>query len=198
MRTKLNFIFDRVVVINLDRRPDRMREFDKQAKDNQIFYQRFNAIDAVVEKIRPDDACILSHRTVLEEAMKDGVGNLFVFEDDAQFVPDFNTKFDEFYKKIPDNQWDMLYLGAWIHKSEPFTDGVVKLQKSYSAHAYGIQYKMMEKCLKATYQKWPIDISYSNLHSSHNVYCAKPALVGQTPGFSDLTREYRDVTDKYL
>ena len=197
MLDKLNFIFDRVVVINLERRPDRLREFEKQAKANQIFYQRFDAIDAVKEGISPDEACLRSHRKVLEDAMNDGVQRLFVFEDDALLVDDFNTKFSEFYNKIKD-PWDMLYLGAWIHNSKPYTDGVVKLHKSYSAHAYGINNHMMEKCLKATWQKWPIDISYSNLHSTHNVYCAKPALVGQTPGFSDLDREYRDVRDKYL
>lgn len=198
MLTKLNFIFDRVAVINLDRRPDRMREFDRQARENQIFYKRYSAVDAVVEKIHPDLACVRSHRKVLEDAIADGVGNLFIFEDDAQFVPDFNKAFDEFYHKIPEDQWDMLYLGAWIHASSNFTDGVVKLLDSFSAHAYGIHNQMMEKCLKASWGNDAIDISYSNLHPHHRVYCAKPALVGQAPGFSDLTREYRDVTDKYL
>ena len=197
MLNTLNFIFDRVVVINLDRRPDRLREFDKQAKANRIFYERFSAVDAVVEKIPPDQACILSHRKVLEKAIEDGVQRLFVFEDDAEFTEEFTTKFAEFYNKIKDD-WDMLYLGAWIHNSKPYTDGVVKLKKSYSAHAYGINTHMMHKCLDATYNSWPIDISYSNLHKDINAYCAKPALVGQTPGFSDLLREYRDVRDKYL
>jgi len=44
---KVNEFFDKVVVINLDRRTDRMETLDAQLKELGIEYERFSAIDAV-------------------------------------------------------------------------------------------------------------------------------------------------------
>jgi GR25 family glycosyltransferase involved in LPS biosynthesis len=49
---KVNEFFDKVVVINLDRRTDRMEILDAQLKELGIEYERFSAIDAVEEKDR--------------------------------------------------------------------------------------------------------------------------------------------------
>ena len=195
---KLNEIFDRVVVINLDKRTDRMEEFDRQAKEIGLEYIRYSAVEAIPQELRPTDACRLSHLQVLQDAVNDGVQRLFVFEDDAQFVPDFDRQLNLFLSKIHP-KWDMLYLGAWIHKSEPVADGVVRLLDSYSAHAYGINTEFMELALSCVkHRNQPVDIALSMLHPRINAYCAKPALVGQSPGYSDIEKEYRDVTDKYL
>ena len=82
---KLNEIFDRVAVINLDKRTDRMEEFDRQAKEIGLEYIRYSAVEAIPKELRPTDACRLSHLQVLQDAVNDGVQRLFVFEDDAQF-----------------------------------------------------------------------------------------------------------------
>lgn len=195
---KLNDIFDRVAVINLDKRTDRMEEFDRQAKEIGLEYVRYSATESIPLKLHPTEACRISHLNVIHDAVQDGVNRLFVFEDDAQFVPDFNKKFYEFFAKLHP-KWDMMYLGAWIHESEPVTDGVVRLLDSYSAHAYGINTEFLELALACVKQKnKPVDIALSMLHPRINAYCAKPALVGQAPGYSDIEKEYRDVTDKYL
>lgn len=195
---KLNEIFDRVAVINLDKRTDRMEEFDRQAKEIGLEYIRYSAIEAIPKVLHPNDACKQSHVNVIQQAVDDGVSRLFVFEDDADFVPDFERKLNEFLSKVP-QQWDMLYLGAWIHQSEPVVDGVVRLLDSYSAHAYGINTAFMELALaSAKHRNTPIDIALSITHPRINAYCAKPALVRQRPGYSDIEKEYRDVTDKYL
>lgn len=195
---KLNEIFDRVVVINLDKRTDRMEEFDRQAKKIGLEYVRYSAVEAIPGKLHPTHACKQSHVNVIQQAVDDRVQRLFVFEDDAQFVPDFERELNGFLSKIHP-QWDMLYLGAWIHKCEPVAKGVVRLLDSYSAHAYGINTEFMELALaSAKHRNTPIDIALSMTHPRINAYCAKPALVGQAPGYSDIEKEYRDVTEKYL
>ena len=195
---KLNEIFDRVVVINLDERTDRMEEFDRQAKEIGLEYIRYSAVKANPPQLRPTDACKQSHVNVIQQAVDDGVQRLFVFEDDAQFVLDFERKLNGFLSKLHP-KWDMMYLGAWIHQSEPVAEGVVRLLDSYSAHAYGINTEFMELALaSAKHRNTPIDIALSMTHPRINAYCAKPALVRQAPGYSDIEKEYRDVTDKYL
>lgn len=195
---KLNEIFDRVVVINLDKRTDRMEEFDRQAKEIGLEYIRYSAIEAIPKVLRPSDACKQSHANVIQEAINDKVNRLFVFEDDAQFVTGFDRKIKEFFSKLP-KYWDMVYLGAWIRESKPVTNGIVRLIDSYSAHAYGINTEFMELALAcARHSNTPIDLALGITHPRISAYCAKPALVIQSPGYSDIEKEYRDVTDKYL
>lgn len=194
---RLNDIFDRIVVINLDSRTDRLEAFDEQAKKYGIEYIRFPAVVADPPKLPPTWACKESHRRVLDKALNDGVKRLFVFEDDAQFVENFNEKLEEIYSKVPED-WDMFYLGAWHLAFEKYTEGLVKMVDSYSAHAYGIDQKFLPIALSQFSVPSPVDICYSAKHPHIKAYCAKPALVGQTPGYSDIEKEYRDVTDKYL
>lgn len=193
----LNEIFDRIVVINLDSRPDRLEQFDAQAKKFGIKYERFQAVEANPPKLPPTWACKESHVAVIKQAVADNVKRLFIFEDDALFGAEFDTKFPLFYKELPED-WDMLYLGAWHIVSQPYKDGIVKMVESYSAHAYGINEHYLQKAFSQVYVPKPIDIALSLKHPRIKAYCAKPALVGQKPGFSDIEKEFRDVTDKYL
>lgn len=192
----LNDIFDRIVVINLDSRPDRLEVFNTQAKKWGIKYERFSAVVANPPSLAPTWACKESHKAVIKSAIEDKVKRLFIFEDDALFVDDFNNKFDSFYLELPED-WDMLYLGAWHLVSQPYKEGIVKMVKSYSAHAYGINEHYMQKAFSQVYKPKPIDIALSMNHPHSKAYCAKPALVGQIPGYSDIEKEYRDVTEHY-
>lgn len=194
---RLNDIFDRVVLINLDRRTDRLEEFDAQAKELGIQYERFSAINAEELGVRGITACSMSHTEVLKKAIADGVKRLFVFEDDASFVDDFWEKFEKVWSQVPDD-WDIFYGGLWLHSYKEFGDGIVKPIDSYSAHAYGINTHAMEGVYQTISRNWHVDLDLSHLHTRKNVYCAKPALVYQRPGWSDLDLEFRDVRDKYV
>lgn len=193
----LNEIFDKIYVINLDERTDRMEAFDKQAKELGIIYERWPAIKGEKGVLPRKEACKKSHRTAIKKAMDLGVQRVFVFEDDAAFVDDFNNKLKHFYSEIPEN-WDMLYLGAWHLNFKPYKEGIVKMVNSYSAHAYGINTQFMSKCYESTFNRLPVDLAMATRHEQNNVYCAKPALVYQAPGYSDLDKEYRDVREHYL
>lgn len=193
----LNEVFDRIVLINLDHRTDRLEAFDKQAKGLGIEYIRFPAITEDMLKSNPTDACKQSHKAVIHNAVKDGVGNLLVFEDDATFVDNFLEEFNQVYSQLPED-WDMFYLGAWHLKSIGYSDKLIKMIESYSAHAYGIRAKYLQQALSETLGAYPIDVALAQKHQFIQAYCAKPALVFQSPGYSDITKEYRDVTDKYL
>jgi len=84
---RVNEFFDKVVVINLDRRTDRMETLDAQLKELGIEYERFSAVDAVAEGIDPIQACRQSHIQVLEQSE----GLTLILEDDALFMENFRT-----------------------------------------------------------------------------------------------------------
>ena len=200
---QLNDIFDRVVVINLDRRADRLAEFKKEAEKVGLKFERHSAYDAqdktdkYGKPLRGIVACTKSHYEVLDKALNDGVKRLFVFEDDASFVEEYNQKFEKTWAEVPEN-WDIFYGGLWLHQSSPFSEHLVRPIDSYSAHAYGIDRKAMETIHRHLQGKDIIDIELSSLNSRLEAYCAKPALIYQRPSYSDLDKVFRDVTDKYV
>jgi hypothetical protein len=61
---RVNDFFDRVVVINLDRRTDRMDKLDPQLKELGIEYERFSAVDGKELDIKGYVAGTMSHVAV--------------------------------------------------------------------------------------------------------------------------------------
>jgi glycosyl transferase family 25 len=184
---KLNDYFDRVVVINLDRRTDRMAQFESQTKDLGIDFVRYSAVDAQAFGISGAKACAASHRQVLADAVADGVERLFIFEDDAGFDADFNAKFDDFIGKLPDD-WQMLYLGSWPYSIiDVGIEGIRKTQGNILTHAYGAKREIFQDLIDASHDAVnPIDVAYGLLHQHVTTYMAHPSIVIQTPGFSDI------------
>src|SRR5512137_1623376 len=90
-----------IKVINLDSRPDRwnttQEELDRNGFKN---YQRFSALTG------GDKGCMLSHIECLK-----GEGDIFIFEDDVVFEPDFEYWFGRVFKELPAD-FDLFYLGA--------------------------------------------------------------------------------------
>jgi len=200
---QLNDIFDRVVVINLDRRKDRLAEFKKEAKKVGLKFERHSAYDAqdktdkYGKPLRGIVACTKSHFEVIDKALNDGVERLFIFEDDASFVEGYNEKFEKVWKEVPEN-WDIFYAGLWLHAFNKFSEHLVRPSFSYSAHAYGIDRKAMEAVHRHLQGKQVIDLELSIINSRLEAFCAKPALIYQRPSYSDLDKVFRDVTDKYV
>lgn len=184
-----NDYFRNPLVINLDRRTDRMEQFDKQAKSLGIAYERLQAVEA----IDPVLGCKLSHMAALN---KYDSGVIFVFEDDAEFVEDFHEAFAQAMANVPDD-WDMLYFGAHLLKKEPVNQWWVRSLECSSTHAYAVRKHMVPKLTQAALgMKGHTDVAFSSLHKDHKVYAARPTLVYQGASFSDL--QGVEVDYKYL
>lgn len=177
---KFNDYFPNVVLINLDRRTDRLEAFDKRVAEQGIFYQRFSAVDMK----DPVAGCRESHIAVLENYPDDP---LFIFEDDALFVDDFENKFTAAMKALPDD-WDMAYLGAHILEAEDFNEYWLKSGAASSTHAYAIKGKQFRQkainTLKA--HNGHSDRALSDIHKESKVYIVKSTLIWQAPGYSDI------------
>jgi GR25 family glycosyltransferase involved in LPS biosynthesis len=190
---KVNEYFDKVVVINLDRRKDRLEKVDAQLQELGITYERFSAIDAKELGIDPIQACKQSHIQVLEES----VGKTLILEDDAYFMEGFNERFTEFIELLP-KDWHIFYLGAVLLNSERCNDIMVRAMDTSSLHAYCVNPEFKEIALEQG-RDYPehIDVAYRLLHRQYRSYAAKPPMVKQYPSYSDLMLEDVDYMSWY-
>jgi GR25 family glycosyltransferase involved in LPS biosynthesis len=190
---RVNEYFDKVVVINLDRRKDRLEKVDAQLQELGITYERFSAIDAKALDIDPIQACKQSHIQVLEES----VGKTLILEDDAYFMEGFNERFTEFIELLP-KDWHIFYLGAVLLNSERCNDIMVRAMDTSSLHAYCVNPEFKEIALEQG-RDYPehIDVAYRLLHRQYRSYAAKPPMVKQYPSYSDLMLEDVDYMSWY-
>jgi len=200
--------FDRVVVINLKRRPDRLVSFKAALQDcNWPFKQPivFEAVDGSIVP-HPDGwqsgggawGCMRSHQRIFEEAMLDGVGNLLVMEDDACFAPDFAIKVSEFLAMVPED-WDQLMLGGQHFNTNGIPravkSGVYRCTDCERTHCYAIRGEF----LKRLYRRWVRGGEFNGeahcdwimgrdpeMQAKHKVYAPERFLVGQSRSKSDI------------
>ncbi|HEX3359316.1 MAG TPA: glycosyltransferase family 25 protein [Tepidisphaeraceae bacterium] len=191
-------LFDRVVVINLARRADRLARFSKRLEGNWPFAtpQRFEGVDGLTvsppatwKESRGAWGCLLSHRAVLESAIADGISSLLVLEDDAYPVDDFPRHAEAFLSRVPQD-WHGLMLGA-EHLSSPIpvSPGVVECTGAIRCHAYAVREPLLR--MLASFwrddQTHHCDVVFGGLMPYYNVYAPDPLLVGQDAGQSDIT-----------
>jgi hypothetical protein len=189
----LNSFFDRVVLINLARRPDRLERFTAQAKAIGLEFERFEAVDAQRENLTPPQACAASHREVVTRAKADGVGRLLVFEDDARFVPHFKDACEVVLASVP-SDWQMFYLGSWPHSIIPVNTLVARTEGTICTHAFGFKSDVFDAVIESSLGPTPIDNELSIRHGQMRTYMAHPGLVTQEPGFSDIRNTETDYT----
>lgn len=153
MSEAVNPIFERVVVVNLDRRPDRWAQFQANLAAVEWPFLppvRFRAVDG---QLSPPPArwisgpgawgCMQSHRRILEDCLLDKVGSVLVLEDDAYFPPDFPEKVALFLSRVPDD-WECLMLGGQHIRIERYPPpliarGVVRCVNCQRTHAYALK-----------------------------------------------------------
>jgi GR25 family glycosyltransferase involved in LPS biosynthesis len=191
LNPKFNEVFEKVVVINLARRGDRLANITEQLNAHKIEFDRFEAIDGQELGISGVAACAMSHRAVIEK-YKD-CQSLFIFEDDAELKPDFALLWDRFIANLPDD-WQMIYLGCNRIESNPTADGVARLLQGVATHAYGAKQAIFHNLIQLSQANQPIDLSFMQMQVSVPTYMAHPTMVGQVPGFSNIEERFIDYT----
>jgi len=191
LNLKFNEVFEKVVVINLARRNDRLASITKELNAHNIEFERFEAIDGQELGISGVAACAMSHRAVIEK-YKD-CQSIFIFEDDAELKPDFALLWDKFIVNLPDD-WQMIYLGCNRIESNPIADGVARLLQGVATHAYGAKQAIFNDLIQLSQANQPIDLSYMQMQVSVPTYMAFPTMVGQVPGFSNIEERFIDYT----
>ncbi len=191
---KLDQFFDRIYVISLKRRADRLEKFFAgiapyvEDVSNVILVE---AIDGLAE--RPDLGseagkwgCTQSHLKALHLALESRAEKSLIFEDDCEFFEGFEEKFTSAASDLPQS-WDMFYLGGnlWVPPVRLKND-IHKIVKCYAAHAYGVSRDFLQNYTHL-FNEFPIlDVQYADMHSLMNAYVIHPSICGQFVSYSDL------------
>lgn len=192
--------FDRVVLINLKRRKDRLERFLKNMSECQWPFKAPEIFEAVDGSKVPVPrfwgwgegtwGCMQSHRQVLERAIMDGVRRLLVIEDDVFFRKDFGPSAKKFLSRVPAN-WDQLMIGGQLFADsdiEPVAEGVARVSNCQRTHCYAVQGDF----IRVLYEYWVSTVGHCDhrmgeIQHKHNVFAAQPFLAGQAPGASDIS-----------
>lgn len=190
--------FDRVVIINLERRPDRLKEVRDELEKGWPFVEPISmkAIDGKLCKAPAGYtegdyayACFQSHRRAIEDAINDGCRSVLVLEDDFVLIDEFESRSVQFMRSLPD-EWEFAWLGGH-HMTPPIphSPGVVKSTKMDRCHAYAARGQGLIELYRYWHQ-WHTghcDWAISDWMRSRKSYCAQPWLIGQRGGYSDIT-----------
>ena len=179
--------FDKVIVINVEKRNDRLEIFKKEAERIGFDFEVHKAIDGQLLGINPIVAGRLSHIEVLRKIKPDEM--VLICEDDAKFREDFNESLDDYMADLPED-WDIFYLGAIKNEVKPVNKHWVRQVVSTGTQAYCVNPKKVDLFIHIAreFEKW-IDVAYRLWADRTNAYIAQPNLVIQHDGFSDLRGE---------
>ncbi len=206
----LKDMFQKVYVINLDRRTDRLDRFYFDLPVDWPFAkpERFGAVNGRAED-RPKDwmsgagawGCFRSHVSILRHCLDHGINTVLIMEDDALCLPAFRENCEAFCRELPvDTQ--MFYLGGQhIHMDRclprKVSEHVYRPFNVNRTHCYGILGRqMIEKVYchltsaKSFNVPHHIDHFLGVLHETmtSGLYVPDQWLITQTGGTSDITQ----------
>lgn len=208
MKHAVNNIFDKIYCVNLDRRPDRWKQTLYEFNEHNILnVERVSAVDGCaidrteyshVNNINTSElGLVLTNIKILKHAKENQFERILVVEDDVVFNKDIKA-FDERYSHVPCD-WDMIYFGGNHNKHKNWRQptsiapGVVKIHRTYTTHCIGIHRSFYDTILnKLNTLHAALDVIYTELQQTNNVYCFYPGLAKQRVGYSDIQNEVRD------
>jgi len=194
----LNDFFPYKVCINLDQRRDRWEKMlSRFAQHNIEQVVRFPALDGKTLELPPTwkffsgaYGCLRSHLAVIEQARHEGRPSVLIFEDDAVFDPQLNTRFPQSVKQLPQD-WDMVLFGA-LHGEPPLpvSQNVVKVGYSLSTYAYALNHTIYESFIEINRRALKVlDENTRSLQSQFNCYCFMPHLAWVEEDYSDVSEQ---------
>ena len=192
-------MFERIFVISLDFTTDKRDNFLQQIQRSTLLsgIEVWPAVHG--DTCNPPDnwhagngawGCYRSHINILEYCLNNRVSSYLVFEDDAQFRPDFDDNLELFMDHVPDD-WQQIYLGGQLqherwHPPVRINPHVLKPYNVNRTHCFGVSRSGMlpiyqHLCRLPFAPKEHIDHHLGRWHEdmTNKVYVPNKWLVGQ-------------------
>lgn len=200
-------MFERILCLNLDRRPERWEAFCRRVPADWPFClpQRYAAVDGsrtgVPEGFTAQPGawgCYQTHLRILEDLLTQGISSALILEDDAVFCDHFSERVAAFLAELPDD-WELLYLGGQhlAGPAESLRPGgpVLRPRNVNRTHAYAVRGEAIRQIYHHLAR---VHIAPRGAHVDYlmgelcergelRVYCPRRFLVGQVAGPSDVT-----------
>ena len=215
---RLNDYFDKIFIINLERRPDRLESVIRNSKFYEFEFELFYAIDG--KSINKDSlinderieiknsdfyneinsyflgqlGCILSHLSILKYCKENNIKSVLILEDDVEFAENFNDKFTKF-TEVFDKEWDMIYFSGSLINTSDVYETYHKLNSCHTTHSYAVNSTVYDHIIDKleTYKfSKPVDVIYSEIQSSMKSWITMPFLTYQSTSFSDIQEKVVD------
>jgi glycosyl transferase, family 25 len=198
----LDEIFPHQVCINLDTRPDRWQRMTARFAEHELRnVRRFPAVAGNTLEIpgawkhsRGAYGCLRSHLSVIEHARDHSQPSVLIFEDDAVFDPQLNTRFSAFAEQLP-GDWDVVYFGG-LHGKPPreVSANVVRVSYTLSTYAYALKHTIYDAFIDLNRRaETVLDENTRALQERFNCYCFMPHLAWVEEDYSDVQDEKVDL-----
>jgi GR25 family glycosyltransferase involved in LPS biosynthesis len=214
---KVNDFFDKVYLINLKRRPDKLKISTDLLNKLGIVFELFEGVDFCegVPADYPNQpksqflinkpgafGCLMSHIEIIKNAKKNNFDKILILEDDIAASENFINLFDQKVKDLPAD-WKLFYLGGSGHTGEnehnvttKITEHISETTGTYTTSSYGVSSSLYDTILN----KWDsggetIDQIYVwriQKQSNHACYTVRPNIMWQRACFSDIAQAHRD------
>jgi glycosyl transferase family 25 len=176
-------------IINLQHREDRRQHIISELTKLEI--SNFQIVDGIQKDI-PRLGCSESHIKCIQLAKENKLPYVLILEDDAVFTDNIIEILNNAFAEIQTLDWDMLFLGANLQApTTPVSPALLKLQGAYTTHAYIVHRRFYDIILNLELD-FEIDVCYSKLMATHNIFMCNPMIAYQLPSHSDLQDGFRD------
>lgn len=205
----LNLFFDKIYVINLKKRKDRLKQVTEELNKHNIDFQIFQGVEGNPGiplkndhplKNKPGHVgCVLSHVAILKEAKKLNLKNVLILEDDVIFYENYLSNFKLALTVLP-NDWEMLYLSGNTEeiKLKHISENVYRCFGTFTTHAYAIKSELFDEIIQGQSKlDHPVDVFYNKLIlPKRKGYIIRPYLCKQRASHSDIVNGFRNYTLK--
>lgn len=181
--------FDKIYLINLAKRKDRLEQATEQLNRYNIPFERIEAI----EHENGADGLRLTMEGIFNESIANDFRNILVFEDDIDIIePSINQVMENVLIDVPD--YDMILLGCQLCQvpTEWYNEHLLKVQSAYATHAVMYSFGGIKKIINRVLPMFqPIDNTLvQQIQPDGKTFAVYPILASQVISHSDIyTRE---------
>jgi hypothetical protein len=187
----INDFFDKVFVINLEERKDRLEIADCVLKEQGVRYERFPAIkdDSGIKGL------VLTMRELFKKCLDENLQNVLILEDDFEPLLPLNPFLSETLPQLPQD-YHCLYLGLnLLTQPKRISNNLLLVDQAYSSHAIAYSRAGIELIYAVLMHEEivPYDILLLKLiQPRQKCYATYPMSVTQRIDFSNIENKITD------